>query len=144
MSDRTSLQRINGSCHCGNIRFAFNRPGAGEAIPVRACGCSMCQKHNAAWTSHPAGSFSLHIADESRATRYQFGTKTADFHLCLTCGVVPIVTCDLDGSRYAVVNVYAFDDVDRSRFDVSPADFGGEATKDRLARRKRNWTPEAA
>jgi hypothetical protein len=144
MPDRPSLERIHGSCHCGNIRFTFDRPGAaGDTIPVRACGCTLCRKHNAAWTSHPEGRFSLHIEDKGRVTPYQFGTKTADFHLCQTCGVIPIVTSTLDGNRYAVVNVHSFDNVDRSRLDESPTDFDGEGIDDRLARRKRNWTPEA-
>ena len=63
------------------------------------------------------GASSCTIADEARVTRYRFGTKTADFHVCATCGVVPIVTCVLDGRRYAVVNANTFDDVDRSRVE---------------------------
>jgi hypothetical protein len=143
MPDPVTYRRINGSCHCGNIRFTFDWPGAGPTIPVRACGCGMCSKHRGVWTSHPHGRFQLQIADEARATRYRFGTKTADFHVCATCGVVPIVTCVLEGMRYAVVNANTFDDVDRSELSVSATDFEGEATDDRLARRKRNWTPEA-
>jgi hypothetical protein len=61
----------------------------------------------------------------------------------MTCGVMPIVTCEIDGARYAVVNVNAFVDVDRSQLVETATDFEGEATADRLARRKRNWTPEA-
>jgi hypothetical protein len=143
MSSPDTHRRISGSCHCGNIRFTFEWPGAGPTIPVRACGCGMCSKHGGVWTSHPQGRFALTIAEEARVTCYRFGTKTADFHVCANCGVVPIVTCVLDGRRYAVVNANAFDDVDRSQLSVAPADFEGETTQDRLARRKRNWTPEA-
>jgi hypothetical protein len=75
-------------------------------------------------------------------TRYRFGTKTADFHICSTCGVVPIATCIIEGARYAVVNVNTFDDVDRSQLAETPRDFEGETTDTRLARRRRNWTPE--
>ena len=143
MPEQVTYRRIDGSCHCGNIRFAFDWPGAGSGIPVRACGCGMCSKHGGVWTSHPQGRFELRIAEEARVTRYRFGTKTADFHVCATCGVVPIVTCVLDGTRYAVVNANTFDGVDRSELTVSSIDFEGEATDNRLARRKRNWTPEA-
>ncbi len=144
MPNPDTTRRIAGSCHCGNIRFTFDRPEAGPTIPVRACGCGMCRKHGGVWTSHPQGRFQLHIADEARVTRYRFGTKTADFHVCANCGVVPIVTCVLDGTRYAVFNANTFDDVDRAELAQSAADFEGEATEDRLARRRRNWTPEAA
>jgi cell division GTPase FtsZ len=56
--------------------------------------------------------------------------------------VVPIVTCQIEGARYAVVNVNTFDDVDRSQLAEAATNFEGETTEDRLARRRRNWTPE--
>jgi hypothetical protein len=141
MRDPISYRRIHGSCHCGNIRVTFDWPDSG-AIPVRACGCGLCAKHRAAWTSHPDGRFHLRIADKTRVTQYRFGTKTADFHVCLTCGAIPIVTCMIEGIRYAVFNVNTFDDVDRSEFVETATNFEGETTENRLARRRRNWTPE--
>jgi hypothetical protein len=143
MDDPVSYRRIHGSCHCGNIRVTFDWPDSGPAIPVRACGCGLCTKHKAAWTSHPDGRFCLRIDDDSRVTRYRFGTNTADFHVCLTCGVIPIVTCMIEGIRYAVFNVNTFDDVDRSQFVETATNFEGETTENRLTRRRRNWTPEA-
>jgi hypothetical protein len=136
--------RINASCHCGNIRVIFDRPESGPSISVRACGCALCTKHGAAWTSDPNGRFHLRIADHSRVTRYRFGTKTADFHVCATCGAIPIVTCTIEGTRYAVFNVNTIEDIDRSQLVATAADFEGETTENRLARRRRNWTPEAA
>ena len=143
MNDETDYRRIYGSCHCGNIRVAFDWPGSGPTIPVRACGCAFCTKHNAVWTSHRDGRFDLRMADASQVTRYRFGTETADFHVCLTCGVIPIATCMIEVAQYAVVNVNAFDDVDRSELVETAADFEGETTETRLARRQRNWTPQA-
>jgi hypothetical protein len=75
-------------------------------------------------------------------TLYRFGTKTADFHVCSDCGVVPIVTCMIEGARYAVVNVNTFDDVDRSQLVEAASNFEDETTENRLARRRRNWIPE--
>ena len=49
----------------------------------------------------------------------------------------------IEGIRYAVVNVNAFDDLDRSQLVEKTTDFEGETTVERLARRRRNWTPEA-
>ena len=143
MGDPISYRRIRGSCHCRNIRVTFDWPGSELAIPVRACGCGLCTKHGAAWTSHPDGRFYLQIANESLATQYRFGTKTADFHVCLTCGAIPIVTCMIEGLRYAVFNVNTFDNVDRSELVETATNFDGETTENRLARRRRNWTPEA-
>jgi hypothetical protein len=66
-------------------------------------------------------------------TQYRFGTKTADFHVCLTCGAIPIVTCMIEGIRYAVFNVNTFDDVDRSELVETATNFDGETTESRLA-----------
>ena len=143
MSDPASHRRIDASCHCGNLRVALDWPGAGPTIAARACGCGLCTRLGAAWTSHPRGSFRLTIGDPARTTQYRFGTRTADFHLCLTCGIIPIVTCTIEGARYAVFNVNTFDNVDRAHIAVAPADFEGEDVEGRLARRRRYWTPEA-
>jgi hypothetical protein len=138
------MRQIHGSCHCGNIRFVLDWPDPGPHIPVRVCGCSFCRKHGGVWTSAPRGSFRLQVADEASVRRYRFGTESADFHVCTGCGAVPIVTCEVDGARYAVVNANAFDNVDPSELARAPADFEGESIETRLARRKRHWTPEAA
>ena len=143
MSDSANFRRIHASCHCSNIRVLFDWPGSDSRIPVRACGCALCTKHRAVWTSHPQGRFALHVADESQVSLYRFGTKTADFHVCLTCGVVPIATSMIAERRYAVVNVNCFDNVDRAELDETPTDFEGETTEARLARRQQNWTPES-
>ena len=140
--DGPSYRRLQGSCHCGNIRVAIDWPDSGPTIPVRACGCRFCTKHRAVWTSHPDGCFSLRVGDGSRVTSYRFGTETADFHVCSTCGVVPLVTCAIEGTRYAVVNANTFDDVKSSQLVQTATDFEGETTDTRLARRRRNWTPE--
>ena len=70
---------------------------------------------------------------------YTFGTGTAQFHICSRCGVVPVVTSQLDGRRYAVVNVNAFEGVDPALIRPSPVTFEDESTDVRLVRRKRNW-----
>jgi len=49
----------------------------------------------------------------------------------------------MERTRYAVVNVNTFDDVDRSQLVETTTSFEGETTENRMARRRRNWTPEA-
>ena len=138
MTDSSS-QQFDGSCHCGNIRFTFVWPEAGETIPTRACGCAFCRKHGGVYTSRPDARLDVTIEDTDKVEKYRFGTATADFHICRTCGVVPVITCSMDGKLHAVVNVNTFNDVEVSAFSQAPADFEGEATDDRLARRKRSW-----
>lgn len=139
-----SMRRIKGRCHCGNIRFVFWWPGSTPKIPVRACSCRFCVKHGGVYTSHPEGQVDVQIANESLVRRYRFGTKTATFHICSACGVVPIVTSTIEGVEYAVVNVNSFEDVDRSELDESISDFDGETTQSRLERRQRNWIPKVS
>jgi hypothetical protein len=79
------------------------------------------------------------VADKQNVSRYAFGTKTAQFHICTRCGVVPLVTSEIDGKLYAVVNVNAFQDIDRSLLKNESATFDAEDEQSRLARRKRNW-----
>jgi hypothetical protein len=81
----------------------------------------------------------MSIKDSSLISNYAFGTRTAEFHTCARCGVVPVVTSRIDGRLYAVVNVNAFEGIDPSVVRRSPTDFDGEGTDDRLERRKRNW-----
>lgn len=130
--------RIDGRCHCGNISFDFDWPGDG-AIPARACGCTFCTKHGGVWTSHPRGTLAVTIGDPSLVSPYLFGTKSATFHVCTRCGVVPFVTSEIEGRTYAVVNVNTFEDVPAERLNKAGADFEGEAKDERLARRVRNW-----
>lgn len=133
------MQRIKGKCHCGNISYEFLWPEQGSRIPVRACSCSFCVKHGGIYTSHTMGQLTVNIPDPSMVNSYAFGTKTAKFHICSACGVMPFVTSTIDGHEYAVVNVNTFEDFDRSEFDISVTDFDGENIEDRLARRKDKW-----
>ena len=108
-------------------------------IPARACTCTFCQKHGGVWTSCPSGALTVKIEDRSRVSRYAFGTKTAEFHICTCCGVVPGVTSRIDGRLYAVVSVNACENVDASLLRRAPISFDAESEETRLARRKRGW-----
>jgi hypothetical protein len=130
---------ITGSCHCGNLGFTLDWQPDPTEIPARACGCSFCTKHGGVWTSCPTGHLNIRVQRPERVARYAFGTRTAEFHVCTECGVVPVVTSLIETRVYAVVNVNAFDNVDALRLKRSPASFDGENEGDRLARRQRNW-----
>ncbi len=130
---------IRGRCHCGNISFALAWEPDPPEIPARACTCTFCVKHGGVWTSNPSGSLRVSIADPHRVSRYEFGTRTAQFHVCSTCGNAPVVTSRIDGRVYAVVSVNAFEGVDPALIRRAPMSFEGEETSTRLARRARNW-----
>lgn len=130
---------IQGKCHCGNIFFSLTWEPDPTEIPVRACTCSFCTKHGGVWTSNPDGALEVVVNDPSLVSKYAFGTRTAEFHTCARCGIVPVVTSRIDDHLYAVVSVNAFEGVDQSLLSRASADFDGEGTDSRLARRKRNW-----
>jgi hypothetical protein len=98
-------------------------------------------KHGGVWTSCSTGSLVVSVADPASVSRYVFGTKTAQFHICMRCGVVPVVTSDIDGKVYAVVSVNAMEDVDPAFLKHASATFAMEDEQSRLARRKRSWIP---
>ena len=130
---------IDGRCHCGNIAFALDWPGTRSDIVARACGCTFCVKHGGVWTSNPHASLSITVQQTDIVSNYSFGTKTATFHVCARCGAVPIVTSEIDGRLYAVVNVNTFENVDVVSLRRQAADFEGEDLRSRLLRRQRNW-----
>ena len=136
------MRNILGKCHCGNIEYEFLWPGSGNDIPVRACSCTFCRKHNGVYTSHPKGQLKVWVSDQSRVNKYAFGTKTAEFYICASCGVVPFVTSKIQGKTYAVVNVNTFEDVNPEALVSSVTDFDGESIDERLQRRARNWIPQ--
>jgi hypothetical protein len=131
--------RLHGRCHCGNIAFDLTWDGVPPSIPARACDCTFCVKHGGVWTSNPRSRLYVVVRDTSAVSRYAFGTGTATFLVCATCGSVPIVTSDIDGRTYAVVNVNTLENVDPAWLVRAPASFGSETLDARLARRQRNW-----
>jgi hypothetical protein len=128
-----------GKCHCGNIAFELDWPGALPEIPARACDCSFCVKHRGVWTSNPEARLAVVIRDASLVSKYVFETRTATFHVCSRCGVVPLVTSEIASHLHAVVNVNAMENVDPAWLRRTAAHFDAEDVESRLARRGRNW-----
>lgn len=130
---------IHGKCHCGNISLALEWKPEPAAIPARACDCSFCSKHGGVWTSCPGGALRVVVKDPAQVSNYAFGTGTAMFRVCRGCGVVPVVTSELDGRLYAVVSVNALELPPSLPVERAPASFEGETLEARLARRRRSW-----
>jgi len=130
---------IRGQCHCGNIALELEWDGEPPAIPARACGCSFCVKHGGVWTSSPRAALVVTVRKPEAVSSYAFGTRTATFHVCACCGVVPLVTSEIENHLYAVVNVNTLANVDPAWLQRAAASFEGEDVDSRLARRKRNW-----
>lgn len=133
---------IAGKCHCGNVGFELRWMGDPRAINARACGCSFCVQHGGVWTADARSSLVVLVRDAARVSEYTFGTRTAAFHVCAICGVVPVVTSTIEGRAFGVVNVNTFVGVDPSHIQHGRVDFEGEDAAQRLARRSRSWIPD--
>lgn len=136
---------IHGGCHCGAISYELTWPldnGEQKAvIPARKCGCTFCTRIDGRWTSHPDATLTISESPELPATRYRFGTATADFIFCSRCGIAPLVTCEIEGRLYAVVNVNTFTPTEMPtyRLELENTDFDGETRQNRLERRAARW-----
>jgi len=133
---------IHGKCHCGNIALEVEWIGDPPEISARMCGCSFCTSHGGVWTSNPGAKLSVVVRDAALVSKYAFGTRTATFHVCSRCGCVPLVTSEIAGGIYAVINVNTLQDVDPAWIHRTKADFESESVEARLERRKRNWIGE--
>jgi len=132
---------ITGKCHCGQLRYQLDWPDQGVPVAARRCGCSFCVSHGAAWTSHRDATLQISVRDRSGVSRYTFGTGTAQFLVCRTCGGVPIVISEIDERQYAVVNVNTFTPGHGLNLTVVSTNFDQEDTASRLDRRAKNWIP---
>ena len=132
-----------GGCHCGNLRYALETQLALGALPLRACQCAFCRLHGARSTSDPAGRIVFELRDPALLTRYRFGLRTADFLVCAKCGVYVGAFMREAGGAWAIVNANTLDEVARLAQDAQPMDYGAEDAAQRLARRRRRWSPAA-
>ena len=130
---------ISGQCRCGNISFNLEWLPDPSRIPAWACACSFCQAHRGVWTSSPSAKLQVQINNLTQLTQHTFGTRTADFLICKQCEDIPLVTSEIDGRLYAVVNVHALHGVPPTLFKHLQSDFDGEGVEERINRRRQHW-----
>lgn len=134
--------KLEGTCHCGNIAIVLETGQDPRSLPLRACDCSFCRKHGARTTSDPEGRARVGIQDRSLVSRYVFGLGTAEMVVCARCGVYCAAVMREGDRAWAVLNVNLFRDA-ASAFDrpAHSMSYEGETREERIARRKRVWTP---
>jgi hypothetical protein len=126
----------HGSCHCGKIVVDFETDIVPGAMPLRACACSFCRRHNARSATDRNGRVTLTFRDDD-ASRYVFGLQTAEFIVCRRCGVY--IAAVMDG--LSTINVNALDDRDCFTQPATSKDYDNEPAHQRMARRRADWTP---
>lgn len=133
---------ISGRCHCGNISYTLLSPIPKTELPIRSCDCSFCTKQGATYTSHPRGKLLVRIADSSSTQHYCYGTETAEVLLCTTCGVFPLITCDIDDQLYAVLNANSINGLHIDHKNLSVVHRDAVGMEEMLLKRQENWIPE--
>ncbi len=114
--------RFDGRCHCGNIEVEFETAQPADSLQLRECGCTFCRRHGSTALTDPAGRLEVRLRDPREVSRYRFALRTADFLVCRTCGVFVAAVCTVDGATVG---------------------YDAETTAERIARRRRAWTPAA-
>jgi hypothetical protein len=128
---------IHGSCHCGNLTYRLLTEVPLSEIRSRACDCGFCRIHAARNWSDPEGSVTIDVADARALSRYRFALRTADFFVCRVCGAYLGAVLIENDDAWSTVNLR----LSELTADEQPASYGAEDEAQRVARRKRTWTP---
>ena len=75
---------LNGSCHCGAVRFTAELPEG--LASARRCTCSICRMRGAVAVTSTQDGFRV-TQGEAELGTYRFNTKTAEHHFCTACGI---------------------------------------------------------
>ena len=135
------MQKLTGSCHCGNLGVSFETDlPPGDMVP-RACQCSFCRLHSSAAVSDPAGHITFSVQNREHLNRYTFGLGSTEFLICRTCGVYVGAFMPDGESAFANVMAGTLD----ARAEISsppiPVHRAQENLEERRTRRRAMWTP---
>ena len=141
MSPLSNAFAFRGGCHCGQLRVAFSTALDPASIIPRACDCSFCQKHGAAYASDPAGQLSVIMQSSDALRRYQQGSNTAEFLLCDRRGVLVAVVFEHNARMYGAVNTRSLEEPTGfgSAVQASPQSL---APGEKIARWSQLWVPD--
>jgi len=116
------MPHLSGGCHCGNILVEVDLPQEVGTYRPRACDCTFCSKHVAAYISDPRGSLRIQIKAERDSRMYRQGSGAAECLLCASCGVLIGALYRSGNQVYGVVNARVIDTPGRFGEDqpVSP------------------------
>ncbi len=107
MTAQTTIMR--GSCHCGQLNIEFSTAKHPLDFHPRACDCSFCRKHGAAYISDPDGKLTFAQNHAGAIREYRQGSHAARLLLCGACGVLMGVVYDHSSGTYGAVNAGCLD-----------------------------------
>ena len=109
---RRPLRRLQGSCHCGAVRFAIET----NFPELTTCDCSICRRKNALMGKVPEAAYTL-LAGEDALTAYCFHSHTATHYSCKTCGIYPFHRKRVTPDQFGI-NVVCLDGLDPAGIPV--------------------------
>ncbi|UCH48477.1 MAG: aldehyde-activating protein [Betaproteobacteria bacterium] len=128
-----STHRYTGGCDCGNIRVDTELTIDPASYQPRACDCSFCRKHGAAYVTDANGKVAILVKDNSELRKHRNGSELADFLICKRCGVLVGGLYQDGAGRYATINVNSIDANEEfgQPVPVSPKTLSAEQKKSR-------------
>jgi hypothetical protein len=99
-----------GSCHCGAVKFEFDRD------PVKSasrCNCTICMRVGQLGLMAKPGTFALKQGEESLSS-YGWGAKISRRYFCKHCGIHCFARGHLEevGGDYVSVNLNCVDELE--------------------------------
>jgi hypothetical protein len=112
------MEKHNGSCHCGKVKFEVNIDHENGV----SCNCSICIRKGTLLSFVPADKFKL-ISGAESLTDYQFGKKTIHHTFCSICGVTAFASGQMpDGSPIKAVNIRCLDNINLDEVSIKKFD----------------------
>lgn len=128
--------RMHGSCRCKNIELHWRT--VDFSVVPRACQCDYCRSHGAAYVSKAGTPVDVRIRDAGLHRIVRHGSNSAEFHECINCGELILVTATIDGEVYGALNARCLDN--RLGFaNATDVDYSGDTAAQKQARWRQNW-----
>jgi hypothetical protein len=128
-------------CHCGNVEVRFETEKSPAELQPRSCQCTFCTRHRSRTVADPQGRATIHIRDEAQLSRYQWGTRSAEFLVCRACGGYAGALMTSGARKYMTVNVNLVEDPSQFTRPALPVNYDAESPDERRKRRESVWTP---
>jgi hypothetical protein len=116
MSMDRDVTEIDGSCHCGTVRFHVRLTDGLRT--ARRCTCSFCRMRGAVAVSAELDDIVI-FAGEAALSLYQFNTNAAKHYFCSKCGIYTHHQRRSNPNQYGV-NAACLEGVSPFDFDEVP------------------------
>ncbi len=132
------ISKIEGQCHCSNIRFEFETNINLDNLAIRNCQCRFCKLHGAATARDPNGRAKILVDDLDSMKLYRFATESTDFVLCKNCGVYVGAILTLGKDKCVTLNMNL---TQLNTENAESITYEDETVESRVSKRAEIFTP---